>query len=184
MQIREGQRAPAFAGTGHDGQSVDLVRYRGQPVLLSFYRYASCPVCNMRVSELIGLRQRLGPAAPAMIGVFQSPAAHIARYVGLQQPPFPLVADPDMSLYAAFGLQSRWLGLLSVPAIGLAARAFVRGFLPGKIDGPFHRMPADFLIDADGTVVRAYYGSALDDHLPIEEIEARFSVSARGQGAS
>ena len=33
-------------------------------------------------------------------------------------------------------------------------------------------MPADFLIDEQGTVVETYYGEDIGDHIPMERIES------------
>lgn len=45
--------APEFAVADVFGVPVRLADYRGQRLLLSFYRYASCPLCNLRVHELL-----------------------------------------------------------------------------------------------------------------------------------
>ena len=49
---------------------------------------------------------------------------------------------------------------------------------PLAVDGPFHRMPAEFLIDGTGTITRAYYAAEIDDGIPIDD------AVAWGQSAS
>lgn len=53
MQLTIGATAPDFNTTDFLGHPVNLQAMRGAPVLLSFYRYASCPVCNFRVHNVI-----------------------------------------------------------------------------------------------------------------------------------
>ena len=45
-----------------------------------------------------------------------------------------------------------------------------KGYLPTTIKGSMTTMPADFLIDKNGIIQKAYYGSDEGDHLPLEEI--------------
>jgi thioredoxin-dependent peroxiredoxin len=179
MRLSPGIAAPHLKTVDFLGNPVDLETHRGRPVLLSFYRYASCPLCNMRVRDLIVANASLSDAGLAMIAVFQSSAASIATYVGKQDAPFPIVADPEMVLYQRYGLESRWLGLGSVKVVSRAIQAFVTGFLPGKIEGPVNRVPADFLIDQYGRIDIAYYGRDIDDHMPIDKIEAWLSSQRR-----
>jgi thioredoxin-dependent peroxiredoxin len=124
------------------------------------------------VRELIVANAALSNAGLAMVGVFQSPAASIARYVGKQDAPFPIIADPEMVLYQRYGLESRWRAFLATKVVSRALHAIATGLLPGRIDGPVNRMPADFLIDRRGRIDVAHYGKNIDDHLPIHMIEA------------
>jgi hypothetical protein len=102
------------------------------------------------------------------------------RYVGTQPAPFPLIGDPANHLYRLYAVERSWWRLLKTfltPATALTTMrdgtyaAIVKGFRPGKIDAGIHRMPADFLIGPDQTVLRAHYGTFPGDHMPFEEIE-------------
>ena len=53
MRLTFGDTAPAFETTSIDGRPIRLDDFRGQKLLLAFFRYASCPLCNLRISELI-----------------------------------------------------------------------------------------------------------------------------------
>ena len=46
----------------------------------------------------------------------------------------------------------------------------ISGFLPFPWDAPVVRIPADFLVDPEGLIWRAYYGSAVSDHIPFEDV--------------
>ena len=40
------------------------------------------------------------------------------------------------------------------------------------MDGPKAMVPADFLVDPEGVVWKAYYGTAVSDHIPFEDVSA------------
>ena len=171
MRLQAGEFAPALVAVDLFGQQVDLSQLRGQRVMLSFYRYASCPICNLLVHSLFVQHARLQAMGLTMLAVFQSPAESIRQHVGRQDAPFAMLADPAMTLYRRFGVESRWAGLLSLGVMRSAFAALRKGFMPGAIDGPLHRTPADFLIDETGRIAVAHYGRHIDDHLPLAQIE-------------
>ena len=170
MRLSPGSNAPQLTTVDFLGTALDLEALRGKPVLLSFYRYASCPVCNLRVHSVIESYPAWAADGLAVVAVFQSSGESIRQHVGRQDAPFPIVPDPEMELYKRFGVETRWRGLLSWRVIKAALRAFAKGYLPGKVDGPFQRTPADFLIDADGRIALAHYGRDIDDHVPLDTV--------------
>lgn len=173
MRLKAGDAAPDFTWPDTEGKTVSLSDLRGGPVLLSFYRYASCPFCNLRIHELARRAAQYGALGLEMLAVFQSPAEKIREYVGRQDPAFPILPDPARVLYRLYGVESSWLGMAKafasrVPEI---ARAVGKGFLPGSMEGEAHRLPADFLIGRDGSIAIAYYGKDIGDHLPLVELD-------------
>ncbi|WIT14122.1 peroxiredoxin-like family protein [Paucibacter sediminis] len=170
MPLQEGALAPEFVTADMFGQSIRLSDFKGRPVLLSFMRYASCPMCNLRVRDMVLAHERLARAGLVMLVVFQSSAESMGEYVGRQDSPFSLIPDPEMHLYRLYGVERSWAGLLAPANVFHAFRAFFRGFLPGRVDGPIDRMPADFLIGADGRIERAFYARAAAEHVPLSEV--------------
>ena len=184
MRIQAGQLAPELQAEDVFGRPVSLQALRGRPVLLSFYRYASCPICNLRVRDLRLAAPALEAAGLALVGVFQSDVETIHRHVGRQQAPFPIVADPGLALYRRYGVERGWSAMLRWPTMAAALRAFAAGFLPGRVDGPIDRTPADFLIGPDGRVLLAHYGRHLSDHIEIEALQAALVVPAAAAPAT
>ncbi|MDR7336017.1 peroxiredoxin-like family protein [Roseateles asaccharophilus] len=172
MSLRQGGIAPDFQTTDMFGDAVRLSDLRGQPLLLSFMRYASCPMCNLRVRELVLAHERLSRDGLVMLVVFQSTAESMQEYVGRHDAPFALIPDPDMTLYRLFEVERGWAGLLAPSNVVHAVRAFSKGFAPGRIEGPFDRLPADFLIGADGRIELAYYARAAGEHVPLDEVSS------------
>lgn len=184
-RITEGERACAFRTMDIAGHVVDLADYSGRHVLLSFFRFASCPFCNLRVHRMIERYAAYRDAGMEIIAVFESLRETMLQYVaGRMDAPFPLIADPEDHLYRLFGLEKSW-GKFAMAYLNprtaakrardAAAAGFGKGFWPGKIDAAPHRMPADFLIGPDMVVRKAWYGTYPGDHLPFEMIERLLS---------
>jgi peroxiredoxin len=171
MRIQPGQPARNFTSEDISGNAITLNDCAGRHVMLSFYRYAACPLCNLRVHHLIQQHQTFFERNLNFVAVFQSPRESIRRHVGKQDIPFPVIADPERNLYRLYGVESSWSGFirgsLRLPTV---ASALMKGFFPGKMEGVKSTVPADFLIGPDLTVQVAYYGSDIADHLPIEKI--------------
>jgi len=172
-RLKQGAVAPSFASTDWKGRQVDLATRNGRSTLLCFFRYASCPLCNLRVQELIRSHERFRERNTEILAVFQSPAERIAHYVGRQEPPFPLIPDPDLQLYRLYGVETSWIAFLRAMTLGIgkAGRAAIgHRFLPGTVENELHRVPADFLIDPDGRLSIAFYGKDIGDHVPLDKV--------------
>jgi peroxiredoxin len=121
----------------------------GSWMLVSFLRYASCPMCNLRVRELTLATAELASHRIGWVAVFHSPRRRLERHVrgdALRH----TIADPHRGLYALYGVGHSWSGLLMsmlVPSFYWRfLRASTLGYWGGAIDDSFHSMPADFLV--------------------------------------
>ena len=171
MRIQPGQPAKNFSSEDLLGNTVALSDYKGKRLMLSFYRYAACPLCNLRVHHLIQQYPLFVEKGLHLVAVFQSPRESIFKYAGKQNAPFPVIADPDRTLYRLYGIESSWPGFIKGSLrLSSVVSALMKGFLPGKMEGIKSMVPADFLIGPDLTVQVAYYGKDIGDHLPVERI--------------
>ena len=173
VKIETGWPAPDFTTVDLSGQSHSLADFQGRKLMLSFYRYASCPLCNLRLRQLIQKYEELQARGLHLLAFFQSPAESIQLYAGRQEAPFPVIPDPDRVVYRAYGVESSLSGFIKG---GVHLRTLVRatraGFRPGRMEGSLTLVPADFLIGPDQRVVRSYYGRDIADHIPLREIES------------
>ncbi len=185
-RLAPGAAAPSLEGHDHLGRPVSLAALAGRPVLVAFFRYASCPLCNLRVHQLRLAHAELRAKGLEILAVFQSPPESIAAYVGRQAVEFPLIGDPEQRLYRVWGVERGWLGLVKAGTVDLvnSLRALRAGYLPGRIDGPMNRLPADFLVDASGRLAEVHYGSHAGDHLPLARIHARLGPRAEQPAAA
>ena len=171
-RLSAGDRAPGFAGVALGGTEILLQDYQSKRLLLSFFRYGSCPLCNLRMSFLIEAYPRLHEAGLEMLAVFESPPDVVRETVGRQTIPFPVVADPHRTLYKRYRVTASLFGYARGALRFSAFReAFRKGFHLGRMDGAITQLPAEFLIDEEGMIACAYYGKDIGDHLPLDEIE-------------
>ena len=168
MRLEPGDPAPAFPASDYLGRMLPPPGRNGR--LIAFFRYADCPICNLRIRDLRKRHNALSRAGLETLAVFQSPAAHLAESLGGEEWPFPLIADEPLEHYRAWGVETSWAGLLSPWSIATAFKAMAAGHLPSRIDGPVHRMPADFVVDDKGVIALAHYGHDAGDHLPLEHV--------------
>ena len=174
MRLNENETAPTFKTIDMNGQTFDLETPREKPLLIAFFRYASCPLCNLRVHELIENYERLKNKIEIVL-IFQSPKEKIEQYVGKQDIPYRVLPNPSKTLYHLYGVENSWLGFAKAWTVKIK-QVFVavlqNRYLPGSVEGEIHRIPADFVIDQDNTILKAFYGKDIGDHLPLEELEA------------
>lgn len=137
---------------------------------VQFLRFASCPICHLQLCSFADRYQEVADAGIAVVVLVCSPDNELRRYQPLL--PFPVVADPDWVLYRDFGLDTG-LGAIANPgtwwaAIRRAAAALHRNH-PDRARIRIHdrstslALPADFLINPEGTVVAAHYGHHAGD---------------------
>jgi peroxiredoxin len=69
--------------------------------------------------------------------------------------PFPLLLDPDRSVYRAYGLERSVLRTWTPRVIWYYIRQFAAGRL-GRVEGDPHQLGGDFIIDRDGIIRLAY----------------------------
>ena len=171
MRLMVGVEAPEITGETWDGASVRLSALRGEKVWLTFFRYATCPLCNLRVHELIKRYSGFAEKGLRVLAVFQSPPESIAEHVGKQGPPFPLICDPSEELYAQYGVEQSVAGFLSPGNLGGLIKARKKGFKVGRMEGTKSRLPAEFLIDEKGVIQNAFYARRIGEHLPFERVD-------------
>lgn len=180
-QLQQGMAAPNFQTVDHCGNPISLDNYRGRKVLLAFMRFSACALCNLRVHQFIDRFPDWQRQGLDVIAVFESPEANMRTYVGTQNPPFPLVADPKASLYDLYSVETSEEKLRMTMADAntkkFAEAAAAAGFALTPEEGSnFNRIPAEFLIDERGIIQLAHYSRIVTDHLPLAVID-RYAAS-------
>ena len=127
--MREGEQAPEFTSTTHDGTTVSLAALRGRWVVLYFYPADDTPGCTAEACSFRDAYEDFTDAGAVVIGVSGNDASSHARFAGKHQLPFSLLSDTDGSLRKAFGVKKSL------------------GLLPGRVT---------FVIDPQGTVRKVF----------------------------
>ncbi len=172
MALKRGQQAPHFAAKDVFGGEVNLSAYAGHKTMVSFYRFSSCPFCNLRIQRILARQQHFEEKGLRMISFWQSTGDTILEHVGQQNPPFPMISDPDKQIYRMYDVEQSWRGALKVmKSPSLVMNALKRGFNPATADGDMNQLPADFLLNPDLTIHHAYYGEHIGDHIDFADID-------------
>ncbi|SON58989.1 hypothetical protein MSIMFI_00470 [Mycobacterium simulans] len=145
---------------------------------LQFRRFAGCPICSLHLHAFADRHEQLADAGINEVVFFHSSADSLRGYQTLL--PFAVVADPDKVHYRQFGVEAGLRALVSPRALlsGLRGQraASKRRADPnyagvGASDGTTHLgLPADFLIDPNGTVVAVHYGRHADDQWSVDQL--------------
>jgi peroxiredoxin len=164
--------APLFTATDLTGQRVDLTAFSGHPILLSFYRSATCRLCNLRLWYLKQQLPHLHAQGLRCIAVFESNILTTRQYAGDLIGAMPVIADPNLSVFTRYFAKRRSLvrtlwTYIKRPGDFATARRL--GFIR-RSAGNFFQLPADFLLTPELRVATAYYGKDIGDHLPFGTI--------------
>ena len=174
MRLNAGDRAIPFSAETIDGKVVSLDQFAGKPLLLMFYRYASCPMCNLRLRDFAVHYPELHQHGLEAVAFFHSPGRNIRANAGKRYYPFHLVADPSYRVYRTYGIETSWLRFflsMLLPSFYVDWIRAMRYGIWGGVDWQMGKMPADFLIGPDVRLIRAHYGRDIGDHLSVKEIE-------------
>lgn len=170
MRLLAPGKAPALGLVDIHGDPI-AIGGNGRRTLLCFFRDAACPFCNFRVFELTHHHQALAALGLEVIAVFGSSREEVLHFVARHPRPFRIAADPAGETHARYGIErSFWRKL---KAIVLRVPTLLRGLRIVGLAGldTNNLMPADFLIDEDGCIVEAWYGSDAGDRIPLERVE-------------
>lgn len=172
-RLTVGATLPEFASQTLAGTPLTDADLRGRRVLLSFRRYAACPVCNQHLATFrVRAAAELGPRGIAMFAVFHSPIERLRGYFAPEELPFEIIADPEFAVYEAFGVTTQPAALLHPGSLAAAIPAALSGLgdrRQSAVDGTRAMVPANFMID-DGRIVAAHYGEHLGDAWSIERV--------------
>ena len=145
---------------------------------VQFRRFAGCPICNVHLIAVKSRIEEIEAAGIQELVVFNSYPEVLVAYA--KDFPFPTIANGDGSLYEQLGITTSVLSSATVGAMGAAFRGMLRPMemsLPRNVTSAI-RLPADFLIDGNGTVVAAQYATHSAGQWSVDELLAHASAGA------
>lgn len=174
QKLNIGDKAPDFETIDANGDTIKLSNYKGQKVLIAFFRYAGCPVCNFRVHDLIENYESIHSKGYRIIAVYESDNTVLKDYLIETPAPFRVIGDRKLALYKKYAVEKSLGKMLGSVFKKQPKEAMKKGnkLFKRKIkrDGNLTRLPADFIVDENGIIKVVYYGTNIGDHLPITEI--------------
>lgn len=170
-KLQVGALAPPIEGEGLDGRPVTLSALRGKWVLVSFHRYAACPVCNVTIRDYVRRHQDVRSAGLEVLAVFHSPRQRLLEYLPSTPRDITIIADPGMVLYERYGAGARVRSLLDPRTLFMGVQSVgVGSFNPLQADGPAHSVPSEFVIDPAGRVRHLRHGAYPGDVMSVDEV--------------
>jgi peroxiredoxin Q/BCP len=103
IKLNEGDLAPDFTTTTHEGKTVSLSDFRGQNVLLYFYPKDSTPGCTKEACAFRDEFSQFKKKGVVIFGVSTDSAKSHTRFVEKYKLPFPLLVDEDKKIVNAYG---------------------------------------------------------------------------------
>lgn len=168
-----------------DKEGAPIALGFGRPTLLSFFRDTNCPFCNARLFMLTHRYKDYAAAGLQVVAFFSASHEQVEEFLRIRPRPFPVIADPKMRAYRAYGIQRslarKVKGVARRPSLWMRGMRLLGLKRTVKSMGGLRTsniMPADILVDENGRVVEAYYGQDAGDHIPFERIEQFIGIQA------
>ncbi len=106
--LEVGAKAPQLKGTNQDGETVDLGDlYKKGITLVFFYPKANTGGCRNQVCSLRDAYEQLQEQGVNVVGVSIDSIADQKRFHETNKLPYPLIADQEGKIVAAFGVPRR-----------------------------------------------------------------------------
>lgn len=171
MKLSPPTRAPGINCTDVNGKPVSLSDKK-HPTLLCFFRDPACPFCNLRIYELTQRYDDFAVLGLNIVAVFSAKHAAVERFITKRPRPFQVVAQPVPRLLEDYGIEWSLRGKLK--AIATRIPELLKGLRFVGLHGlnTSNQLPADFLLNENGYIIEAWYGSDAGDRIPFERIEA------------
>jgi peroxiredoxin len=177
-RVSVADRFPELRLTAITGETVPIPDAAGALTHLQFRRFAGCPICNLHLRSVIARVEEISTAGIREVVVFHSTATELRKYQA--DMPFPVIGDPEKTLYRRFGVEASAKAVLNPHAW----RALPGGWRYAVANAVAHRraplplaptngnlgLPADLLIAGDGRVVAVKYGAHAYDQWSVDEL--------------
>lgn len=134
-KLQDGDAAPDFSATTHDGQTLTKADLAGQRFILYFYPKDDTPGCTKEACDFRDAGETLDTAGIRVIGVSPDSEKSHLKFREKYDLPFTLLADTDKSLAETFGV------FREKKNYGRTYMGIVR---------------STFLIDAEGVIEKVY----------------------------
>ena len=173
-KLVSGAEAPNLSLPATDGTTFNMSDYLGKRVILTFFRFSTCPFCNIRINRIVKRWNEFSKDT-VMVGVFDAKIGELTKRMKKHNAPFTIVADESYehfernSVVKSFG-KFLW-GAMRSPITFM--QATLKGYFPLTMSlSKLSIIPVDILIDEQGKVVKAHYCKDTVDHLSIDELIA------------
>ena len=100
--LKEGDSAPDFSGTDHNGNQIKLSDFSGKKLILYFYPKDDTPGCTKEACNLRDNYKELKNNDFEVIGVSADNSAKHLKFIDKYELPFSLIADTEKTIINAY----------------------------------------------------------------------------------
>ncbi len=104
MNLKEGDKAPAFSGIDQDGNKVSLADYKGKKLVLYFYPEDDTPTCTIQACNLRDNYGLLKTNGFEVIGISPNDEKSHKKFEKKFSLPFKLIADTSHKILDKYGV--------------------------------------------------------------------------------
>jgi peroxiredoxin Q/BCP len=104
VTLKEGDKAPAFAGKDQNGKKISLSDYKGKRLVLYFYSEADSPTCTIESCNLRDNYSVLKKNGFEVLGVSPDDEKKQKKFEIKYKLPFPLIADTSHDVLEKYGV--------------------------------------------------------------------------------
>ena len=104
VTLKEGDKAPAFAGKDQNGKKISLSDYKGKRLVLYFYSEADSPTCTIESCNLRDNYSLLKKNGFEIVGVSPDDEKKQKKFEIKYKLPFPLIADTSHDVLEKYGV--------------------------------------------------------------------------------
>ena len=171
MKLAPGEKLSEIKLPSIEGSEFSIKKIKGKKTLLTFYRFATCPFCNLRIHELTKRYNELGKNFE-MIAIFNSSPDYLAKQMGKHNAPFTILADENFDYFAKYEVEKSLPKFMIGSLVGFfrILKAGLKGYFPMELQG-MTIVPVDVLINEAGIIEKVYYGKNTTDHISFDEIK-------------
>jgi peroxiredoxin Q/BCP len=144
-RLSSNDAAPELGLPDQHGRTVRLADFSGQKLLIYFYPKADTPGCTRQACSIRDAREELRDLGLAVVGISPDQPAKQQKFDDKYNLSFPLLADPDHRVAAAYGAWGE------KTSYGKKSLGIIR---------------SSFLIDGAGKIMAAWYGVKPEDTVP------------------
>ncbi len=172
MKLKKGDTVPHIELPDINGNAFQLSELQGKRLLLTFYRFASCPFCNLRLHQIANRYGELGEMVH--VAIFSGSVHQLNQHTSKHKDLFPILADEQEHYYRQITVERSWKGMLKgvfgrMPHL---LKSMSMGHIPREFGHRMLLMPVDILVDEHGRIADIKYGTDEGDHIAMNDVLA------------
>ncbi len=171
--IKKGDQVKAFEVADIGGNKLSSVDFESKYLLISFMRGATCPFCNLRLTELENSEARMNELGVVNYLIYHATQSELESNMKKMTAASScrLIPDPDLTLHQLYYTKKSYFGtLLTLLRIGKIIQTIRKRLFTLSPIGDPPLIPADFLIAPSGEVLISHYGRDYTDNVYINDV--------------